>query len=160
MDGSNQFKIKSASGKQHTLKFKSDNKMPECTCKDLTRWHIPWKNFFAVFNHFPNWEWTSLPKEYLENEYLTADSAILTNPSNGDSNLPATLSSSPAPGDLDREEIVGFTDELPQHEVSIVGSIKRLYIDLFFICLTTHCFHPKRTSASSCYFESSRVPLI
>jgi len=127
MDGSGQFMVKSASGKQHTLKFISDNNMPECTCKDWTRWHIPCKHFFAVFNHFPNWKWTSLPREYLENEYLTADSAILTNPSNGGSDLPAcTVSSSPAADDLDGEAVMGVTveHELPRLEVSIISSIK------------------------------------
>ena len=52
MDGSGQFKIKSASGKQHTLKFKSDNKMPECTCKDWTCWHIPCKHFLLYLITF------------------------------------------------------------------------------------------------------------
>ena len=124
IDIASQFTVKSASGKEHTLKFTNDEDMPECTCKDWTRWHIPCKHFFAVFNYFPNWGWTSLPKKYLENEYLTADSAILTNPSDGGSDSPtSTVSSSPAQGDLDGGETMGYTDELPQHQVSITGSI-------------------------------------
>ena len=82
--------------------------MPECICKDWIRWRIPCKHVFAVFNQFPNRGWKCLPKEYLENEYLTADLAILTNPSNGGSNLPE--SSSPAPEHLDEiEETMGIT---------------------------------------------------
>ena len=50
IDKSSQFTVKSASGKEHTLKFTNDENMPECTCKDWTRWYIPCKHFFAVFN--------------------------------------------------------------------------------------------------------------
>ena len=119
LDTSDQFRVESTSGKQHTVNFKHDDNMPECTCKDWIWWHIPCKHFFAVFNHFPDWGWISLPKEYLENEYLSADSDILTNssPSSDSSEFPAsTVSSSPAPGDLDGETM-GITDEIPQHKV-------------------------------------------
>ena len=71
-----------------------------------------------------NWGWTSLPNKYLENEYLPADLAILTNPSDGGSNPPTcTVSNSPAQGDLDGEETMSYTVELPQHQVSITGNI-------------------------------------
>ncbi len=79
-----QFTVKTTSGKQHTLEFTNDENMPQCSCKDWTRWHIPCKHFFAVFEKFPNWGWMSLPKDYLKNEYITADSAILTPLSNSD----------------------------------------------------------------------------
>ena len=121
IDTSGQFRIKSASGKQHTVKFVSDDNMPQCTCKDWTRWHIPCKHFFAVFHYFPNWGWASLPKEYLENEYLSADSTVLTNSSNGSST--ATVSGSSASGDLNREETMDFNGELPQHSVSTTSTI-------------------------------------
>ena len=124
---SNQFTIKNASGKEHTLKFTNDENMPECTCKDWTRWHIPCKHFFAVFNHFPNWGWASLPTKYLENEYLTADSAVLTNPSDGRSHSPtSTVSSSPAQGDLHGGETEEYKDELPRHQVSIMIVLNKL----------------------------------
>ena len=78
--------------------------------------------FFAVFNHFPNWGWTKLPKKYLENEYLTADSAILTDPSDAGSSPPtSTLSNSPTQGDLDGGETMGYTDELLQRAVSTIS---------------------------------------
>ena len=110
---SSQFIVKSASGKEHALNFTNDENNPECTCKDWICWHIPCKHFFAVFNHFPNWGWTKLPKKYLENEYLTADSAILTDPSDAGSSPPtSTLSNSPTQGDLDGGETMGYTDEL------------------------------------------------
>ena len=45
VDTSGQFRVESTSGKQHTLNFKHDDNMPECTCKDWIRWHIPCKHF-------------------------------------------------------------------------------------------------------------------
>ena len=150
---SNQFTVKSASGKEHTLKFANVENMPECTCKDWTRWHIPCKHFFAVFNHFPNWGWATLPKKYLENEYLTADSAVLTNPSDGSSDSPtSTVSSSPAQGDLDEGETAGYTDELPRHQVSIMTV---LVINFYAYCINlAFCFCSKSASTSSHYTES------
>jgi hypothetical protein len=41
INNSSQFIVKSTSGKEHTVKFKNDEGMPECTCKDWTRWHLP-----------------------------------------------------------------------------------------------------------------------
>lgn len=116
IDSSSQFTVKSASGKEHTVKFKNDENIPVCTCKDWTRWHIPCKHFFAIFNHFPSWGWTSLPKKYLDNEYLTADSAALINPSHGGNDAPVSSNTAP---DLDGEGTMGITDELPQHQVSL-----------------------------------------
>ena len=132
---SNQFIVKSASGKEHTLKFANDENMPECTCKDWTRWHIPCKHFFAVFNHFPNWGWASLPMKYRENEYLTADSAVLTNPSDGGSHSPtSTVSSSPVQGDLDGGETEEYTDELPRHQVSVMIVLDNF--NYYFLCIS------------------------
>ena len=72
--------------------------------------------FFAIFNHFPRWGWTSLPKKYLDNEYPTADSAALINPSNGGNDAPVSNNTAP---DLDGEGTMGIMDELPQHQVSL-----------------------------------------
>ncbi len=108
-----QFTVKTTSGKQHTLEFTNDENMPQCSCKDWTRWHIPCKHFFAVFEKFPNWGWMSLPKDYLKNEYITADSAILTPLSNSDA--PVSIASAYL-----SEEEKTITDDIPRHEVSIL----------------------------------------
>ena len=50
---------------------------PSCTCKDWTRFNIPCKHFFAVFNHSTSWKWTSLPQCYLNSEYLSLDTKAL-----------------------------------------------------------------------------------
>lgn len=128
IDTAGHFKVKSLSGKQHTVQFTTDNHTPECTCKDWTRWHIPCKHFFAIFTYFPHWGWTSLPKEYLENEYLCADSAVLTNLSNSDGNSLAPTDSghvcdSPSPDNLDGEETMDFNHDLPQRHVSVLAHV-------------------------------------
>ncbi len=58
--------------------------------------------------------WMSLPKAYLNNEYITADSAILTTPSNSDA--PVSIASAC----LSEEEDKTITDDIPRHEVSIL----------------------------------------
>ena len=77
--------------------------------------------FLQYLITFPiNWGWTRLPKKYLENEYLTADSAIFTHSSDSGSDpLTYTVCRSPTQGDLDGGETMGYTDELSQHQVSI-----------------------------------------
>ena len=55
----------------------------------------------------------SLPKDYLKNEYITADSAILTPLSNSDA--PVSIASAYL-----SEEEKTITDDIPRHEVSIL----------------------------------------
>ena len=74
------FIVNSASGKEHKVQFVADDNMPQCTCKDWIRWHIPCKHFQAVFTHFSQWGWASLPKSYLESEYISIDPVALCQP--------------------------------------------------------------------------------
>ena len=71
------FSVCSPSVKTHEVQFTGDNNMPQCTCKDWIRWHIPCKHFMAIFTHYPQWGWNKLPQSYLENEYISADSTVL-----------------------------------------------------------------------------------
>ena len=66
------FEVTKTNGSQHTVDFGCAT-CPSCTCKDWIRWHIPCKHFFAVFNHVPEWKWSSLPPSYLESAYLSMD---------------------------------------------------------------------------------------
>lgn len=77
VNDSGMFIVKSPSGKEHRVQFVAKNHLPHCTCKDWTRWHIPCKHFLAVFTYFPQWGWDRLPKNYLDNEYLSADTSAL-----------------------------------------------------------------------------------
>ena len=76
-DNSGKFSIINPSGKKHEVQFVGDNSLPQCTCKDWIRWHIPCKHFLAIFTHYPTWGWNKLPKSYLDNEYLSTDSSVL-----------------------------------------------------------------------------------
>lgn len=77
LNNSGKFTVTSPSGNKHTIQFSNQENLPECSCKDWSKWHIPCKHFFTIFKHFSNWRWSNLPKKYLESEYLTADSAVL-----------------------------------------------------------------------------------
>ena len=70
------FLVTSPSGKLHEVKISNGSGLPECTCKDWTRWHISCKHLFAIFTH-TSWNWSDLPSSYRQNEYLCADSEAL-----------------------------------------------------------------------------------
>ena len=40
---------------------------------DFSLTGLPCKHFFAVFKHYPKWQWESFPEKYRENPYLTLD---------------------------------------------------------------------------------------
>ena len=63
------FEVLKSGGGKHTVTFST----PECTCKDWVRHHIPCKHFFAVFEHFPDWDWSKLPHDFQGSCYLSAD---------------------------------------------------------------------------------------
>ena len=48
-------------------------RIPECTCKDWARHHIPCKHFFAVFEQCPGWSWQKLSQHFQGSSYLSAD---------------------------------------------------------------------------------------
>ena len=65
--------VTKTNGSKHVVDLGCVSNSPSCTCKDWIRWHIPCKHFFAVFNHVPEWKWSSLPPSYLESAYLSMD---------------------------------------------------------------------------------------
>lgn len=68
------FEICKTGGGKHVVDFGSDNgTAPSCTCKDWQKWQIPCKHFFSVFHSYSEWTWDSLPKEYLNSNYLSQD---------------------------------------------------------------------------------------
>lgn len=67
------FEVNKINGSKHMVDFGCNANSPSCTCKDWIHWHIPCKHFFAIFNHMPEWNWSSLPQDYLESAYLSMD---------------------------------------------------------------------------------------
>lgn len=51
--------------------------LPECSCKDWVRYHIPCKHFFAVFEQCPGWDWFKLPQQFSGSCYLSADTTAV-----------------------------------------------------------------------------------
>ena len=45
--------------------------------KDWTRWHMPCKYFFAVFQVKPEWSWNTLSKQYTDSAYLPTNNEAL-----------------------------------------------------------------------------------
>jgi len=73
LDGGSFEVHKTGTEKKYVLNFQK----PECTCKDWARHQIPCKHFFAVFQHFPDWNWLKLPQSYQDSCYLSADTAAV-----------------------------------------------------------------------------------
>ena len=69
------FSVKGTSGKDHNISFG----LPSCSCRDWIMWHLPCKHFFAIFTHYPKWNWNSLPENYLNGAYLNTDDSAITN---------------------------------------------------------------------------------
>ena len=63
------FEVCKTDGGNHVVNFN----LPECSCKDWARHHIPCKHFFAIFEHCPGWNWFKLPEQFQGSCYLSAD---------------------------------------------------------------------------------------
>ncbi|XP_065220996.1 uncharacterized protein LOC135846261 [Planococcus citri] len=56
-----------------TIWYCVDFKKPSCTCDDYRRWKFPCKHLGAIFLHVPGHSFTDLPKDYLDNPFITID---------------------------------------------------------------------------------------
>ncbi len=70
------FEVKGKKG-SYTVNFGDQSQDPHCTCWDWLTFHLPCKHFFAIFHHFPDWNWEKLLKHYLTSPYLSADSEAI-----------------------------------------------------------------------------------
>ena len=57
----------------YNLSFGAGDVMPRCNCPDFCHTGLLCKHFFAIFNHYPKWQWKSLPEKYRENPHLSLD---------------------------------------------------------------------------------------
>ena len=71
------FEVNKSNGSKHVVDFGCDTSSPSCTYKDRIHWHMPCKHFFAVFDHVPEWNWSSLPLSYLDSAYLSMDADVI-----------------------------------------------------------------------------------
>ena len=73
---SDNFEVQGKKG-SYRVNFGDQSNDPHCTCRDWLKFHLPCKHFFAIFHHFPDWNWEKIPKHYLTSVYLSADSEAI-----------------------------------------------------------------------------------
>ena len=72
-------KSQSSSNMAYHISFQgSPCGLPSCSCADWQLHHLPCKHFLAVFRHFENWGWNSLPSDYVTSPYLSLDPCCVT----------------------------------------------------------------------------------
>lgn len=64
----------------YELTFGDSQEPPACQCLSWQWTWLPCKHFFAVFRHYPNWQWNQLSPSYINVPRLTLDEAIITTP--------------------------------------------------------------------------------
>ena len=95
-ESSGNFKVKSESADTwYCVGFGDDMNMPKCTCYDFSHTGLPCKHFFAIFNNFPQWQWTLLPTRYREHPNISLDQSLIAitpdnTLNNGDAPSPCT----------------------------------------------------------------------
>ena len=70
------FEVKSESSSRRWYRLQFGHKegtSPSCECEAWQRRRLPCKHFFAIFKHFPEWNWEKLPQNYRNSPYLTLD---------------------------------------------------------------------------------------
>ena len=85
------FEVKSESSRRRWYRLQFGHKegtSPSCECEAWQRRRLPCKHFFAIFKHFPVWNWEKLPQNYRNSPYLTLDYHLL----NGSSPFPSPSS--------------------------------------------------------------------
>ena len=75
--GNGVFKVNSKKERNINFGHNSRSFMPSCSCPDWDKFHLPCKNFFAIFRLQPAWTWNRLPKTYLESAHLILDNDAL-----------------------------------------------------------------------------------
>ena len=81
MPSEGKFSIRKRNEKgNYELTFGDSEVPPACQCHSWLRTRLPCKHFFAVFRHYPNWQWDQLSPSYINGPRLTLDEAIITAP--------------------------------------------------------------------------------
>jgi len=86
------FFVKSSSTEQiHQVQFVNKNLFPQCSCADFTKFFLPCKHMFAIFNHFSDISWRDLPQWYRNSPYMTLDEEIVDVRNNDQNVLPLPI---------------------------------------------------------------------
>lgn len=68
------FEIKSSSGRET---YKCSLGIPQCECWDWRRNKLPCKHMFYIFRYVHGIDWSSLPENYLDQDFLKIDKSII-----------------------------------------------------------------------------------
>lgn len=91
------FRVQSASDNRtlYTVLFNNDG-MPSCECFDWRRHHLPCKHFCAIFHHYEDYDWGSLPTDYKNSPFFALDEVVIgestKNEKHGDTEHPTDAS--------------------------------------------------------------------
>lgn len=81
MSSKGNFSIKRGKEKGfYELTFGNRQVPPACQCHSWQPSRLPCKHFFALFRHYPDWQWEQLSPIYLNGSRPTLDQAIIATP--------------------------------------------------------------------------------
>jgi hypothetical protein len=128
------FKVLSPSGTNvyYTVDIGDVSRMPSCDCMDFARLQLPCKHFMAVFRHFDDVSWKSLPAVYRDHPLFVVDPDCLTPPAALDANSMLPI------GDpsilINRQEMVKEDAPVPPKAEGAPDTEKREILDLAVRC--------------------------
>ena len=94
-DQQGKFLVKSSNKK---LSYLVQFSVPSCTCESWKQSTFPCKHFFAIFDLFSKWQFSSLPVAYRESVFITLDTdGLLINQSTVQDNSPSSMKKTEGP---------------------------------------------------------------
>ena len=73
------FKVRSSSDTWYMVDFGHSNKIsPSCECIDWLKFRLLCKHFFAVFEHYPSWNFEKILHSYTHRPYFTLDNEVVS----------------------------------------------------------------------------------
>ena len=101
-DGVFNVKSETFSKKLYMVQFENKQWQPSCECTSWQRTHLPCKHFFAIFQHFPQWNWDKLPLTYRESPFINLDFHLVNvGESSPHQSSPDSIGSSPRETSVD-----------------------------------------------------------
>lgn len=116
-DQQGKFLVKSSNKKQSYLVQFS---VPSCTCESWRQSNFTCKHFFAIFNFFSKWQFSSLPLAYQDSVFITLDNGgLLINPVTANGNSPSSIKKTEDPPPIPYGTPEGSPPELKAAQSSI-----------------------------------------
>lgn len=95
------------------MQFRNNQEVhPTCECTAWQWTRLPRKHFFAIFKHYPEWNWEKLSQDYWESPFIHLDYDLLNGSSPLQPSSSHTLSVSPE--DISSADVLQSDDPLPK----------------------------------------------